>query len=320
MPTRQYIGARYVPKFYTNSVDGSAQWESNVVYEPLTYVTLINGHMYISKKQVPATVGSPSENIKYWLDIGSYNGFIEELQAQIDALDEAKADNTTIGVLETIGAAPTKTYYLGGVFMATDGKMYIVTASSIESPAVLNNDAGGNCEEVTVSDKLNALNATVTENVEALENVEDFYVFSETKSVTVASDGTDTFITLFDKLLVAFYNEIQGETDKIVIDNLYEPTRGVFTVLWRGLYNANQLAPATFAHMHAYTMAFVAGTTFMQGMIDMRETGASHFIVLNHQIVNTTWGGTNLTNYTAEPYTLGEKLTLEYRTARKIVR
>ena len=84
MATRQYIGARYVPKFYQNSVDGSTQWESNVVYEPLTYVTLTNGHMYISKKQVPATVGSPVSNIEYWLDIGSYNGFIEELQDEID--------------------------------------------------------------------------------------------------------------------------------------------------------------------------------------------------------------------------------------------
>ena len=86
MATRQYIGARYVPKFYTNSVDGSAAWESNVVYEPLIYVTLSNGHMYISKKQVPATVGIPSENTEYWLDIGSYNGISEELQQQIDQL------------------------------------------------------------------------------------------------------------------------------------------------------------------------------------------------------------------------------------------
>ena len=96
MATRQYIGARYVPKFYQNSVDGSAQWESNVVYEPLTYVTLTNGHMYISKKQVPATVGSPVSNIEYWLDIGSYNGFIEQLQDEIDTIN-----TVTIPAVET---------------------------------------------------------------------------------------------------------------------------------------------------------------------------------------------------------------------------
>lgn len=86
MATRQYIGARYVPKFYTNSVDGSTAWESNVVYDPLIYVTLSNGHMYISKKQVPATVGVPSENTEYWLDVGSYNGISEELQQEIDEI------------------------------------------------------------------------------------------------------------------------------------------------------------------------------------------------------------------------------------------
>lgn len=88
MATRQYIGARYVPKFYENSVDGSTQWESNVVYDPLIYVTLQNGHMYISKKQVPATVGTPASNVDYWLDMGSYNGFIDSLQNQIDAHTE----------------------------------------------------------------------------------------------------------------------------------------------------------------------------------------------------------------------------------------
>lgn len=103
MPSRQYIGARYVPKFYSNSVDGSTQWENNVVYEPLTYVTLQNGHMYISKKQVPATVGTPASNVEYWLDLGSYNGFIDDLQNQIDIIND-----TTIPNVESEITALTK--------------------------------------------------------------------------------------------------------------------------------------------------------------------------------------------------------------------
>ena len=96
MSTRQYIGARYVPKFYTNSVDGSSLWESNVVYDPLTYVTLSNAHMYISKKQIPATVGTPASNAEYWLDVGSYNGFIDDLQNQINDINDV-----TIPALES---------------------------------------------------------------------------------------------------------------------------------------------------------------------------------------------------------------------------
>lgn len=107
MATRQYIGARYVPKFYQNSVDGSTQWESNVVYEPLTYVTLQNGHMYISKKEVPATVGTPASNIDYWLDVGNYDGFIEQLQDEIDVINgtltslESNKQNKTDNTLDT---------------------------------------------------------------------------------------------------------------------------------------------------------------------------------------------------------------------------
>ena len=105
MANRQYIGARYVPKFYQNSVDGSTQWEANVGYDPLIYVTLTNGHMYISKKQVPATVGSPASNIDYWLDIGSYNGMIQQLQNQIDALvADVNAAATTANSAATAAA------------------------------------------------------------------------------------------------------------------------------------------------------------------------------------------------------------------------
>ena len=88
MATRQYIGARYVPKFYKNSNDGSTQWQPNVVYEPLMWVTLTNGHMYISRKEVPATVGTPADNIEWWLDVGSYNGWVESLDGKIDDLKD----------------------------------------------------------------------------------------------------------------------------------------------------------------------------------------------------------------------------------------
>lgn len=102
MATRQYIGARYVPKFYQNSVDGSTQWENNVVYDPLIYVTLQNGHMYISKKTVPATVGSPAQNIDYWLDVGSYDGYIEDLQNQINAMKNGNVSGSLQNQINTI--------------------------------------------------------------------------------------------------------------------------------------------------------------------------------------------------------------------------
>jgi len=87
MSVRQYIGARYVTKVYENSLDpSSAEWESGRSYEPLTLVTYLNSS-YLSKKEVPASVGDPASNPTYWVITGAYNGQIATLQSQIDALN-----------------------------------------------------------------------------------------------------------------------------------------------------------------------------------------------------------------------------------------
>ena len=86
MATRQYIGARYTIKVYENTVTpGSAEWQANVTYEPITLVTY-NNSSYLSKKQVPASVGNPAANPDYWVITGNYNGQIASLQTQIGTL------------------------------------------------------------------------------------------------------------------------------------------------------------------------------------------------------------------------------------------
>ena len=210
MATRQYIGARYVPKFYTNSVDGSAAWESNVVYEPLTYVTLTNGHMYISKKEVPATVGTPASNITYWLDCGSYNGFIDDLQNQINTLSANKGDKAAIGTIETLGSAPSRTYYGGEVFLGNDGNEYVVTETSIVPPTVLNSGAGGNCVQTTINSELNKLNITtipaLSLEIELLKN----------KSYVVISDSYGNYLDSNNK------NFVESAFAKVGISDYYD--------------------------------------------------------------------------------------------------
>lgn len=82
----QYIGARYVPIWYQNSVDQTANWEVNVEYEPLTWVTTQNNHLYLSKKTVPDNIGTPAQNTDYWLDMGVITGNVQDIQDQIDAI------------------------------------------------------------------------------------------------------------------------------------------------------------------------------------------------------------------------------------------
>ena len=86
MAQLQYIGARYVPIWYHNSVDDSANWEVNVEYEPLTWVTTPNNHLYLSKKTVPDNIGTPAQNTAYWLDMGVIGGDLQSIQDQIDAI------------------------------------------------------------------------------------------------------------------------------------------------------------------------------------------------------------------------------------------
>ena len=83
---RQYIGARYVPKFYENS-GGTAEWQSGVIYEPLTIVTY-NGNSYTSKKPVPASVGNPSANPSYWVATGIFSAQVETLRLAVEALTD----------------------------------------------------------------------------------------------------------------------------------------------------------------------------------------------------------------------------------------
>ena len=80
MATRQYIGARYVPKFYEGS--NGTEWTANTAYEPLTIVTR-NGNSYTSKKLVPASVGAPESYPDYWASTGIYNAQIEGIRTDL---------------------------------------------------------------------------------------------------------------------------------------------------------------------------------------------------------------------------------------------
>lgn len=74
---KQYVGARYVPKFAS-----PVEWASNTSYEALTIVTF-NNASYTSKIPVPPTVGNPANNPNYWALTGNYNAQVEEYIAEV---------------------------------------------------------------------------------------------------------------------------------------------------------------------------------------------------------------------------------------------
>ena len=75
---RQYVGARYVPKF----ADPVA-WASGTSYEAMTIVTY-NFSSYTSKIPVPATVGNPADNPDYWALTGNYNAQVEQYRQEVE--------------------------------------------------------------------------------------------------------------------------------------------------------------------------------------------------------------------------------------------
>lgn len=74
---RQYIGARYVPKF----ADPIA-WDKANSYEALTIVTYLN-NSYTSKKYVPANTEITDTN--YWVITGNYNAQVEQYRQEVVA-------------------------------------------------------------------------------------------------------------------------------------------------------------------------------------------------------------------------------------------
>ena len=99
MAVTQYIGARYVPKFYEGS--SGSEWDANVVYDPLTIVTWI-GSSWTSKKKVPASVGAPNLNPAYWVNTGNYNEQFNEIIQLMYGINSDIADiNNDIGGLDT---------------------------------------------------------------------------------------------------------------------------------------------------------------------------------------------------------------------------
>lgn len=69
---RQYVGARYVPKFM-------GEWNKSLQYEALSVVTYL-GNSFTSKVPVPANIDI--SNKSYWVNTGNYNAQVEAYRQQ----------------------------------------------------------------------------------------------------------------------------------------------------------------------------------------------------------------------------------------------
>ena len=90
---RQYVGARYMPKFL-------GDYDATTEYEALSVVDNGMGTSYVSNKPVP--VGISLDNREYWQVYGTSSGAIINLQNQIDEINDK--DNSIFYTPQMFGA------------------------------------------------------------------------------------------------------------------------------------------------------------------------------------------------------------------------
>lgn len=128
MAELQYIGARYVPKFYENPNTGDMTWKSGVGYEPLTVVKY-NDDTYTSKKPVPSSIGNPAANTSYWAKTADYNAALAaiqqdvlDLQNDVGDVNNLLTDNkTVVGAINEMLTPPNRKYiFIGDSYADAD--------------------------------------------------------------------------------------------------------------------------------------------------------------------------------------------------------
>ncbi len=95
---REYVGARYVPKFM-------GTYDATQIYEALCVVDNGLGTSYISK--IPTPAGTPLTDTDHWAVYGASSGAIINLQNQIDNIEniEIPGITTTIGALSDLNTS-----------------------------------------------------------------------------------------------------------------------------------------------------------------------------------------------------------------------
>lgn len=145
MAIRNYVGARYVPKFAD-----PVEWQANTSYEAMVIVTY-NNASYTSKVPVPPTVGNPAENSKYWALTGNYNAQIEEYRKATAEAQEHARDGIC-AVDEGNNTSATKNHEVNEYFW-WKGKLYRAK-KDIDAGSLLSD--GGNVEEGNIADGVSA--------------------------------------------------------------------------------------------------------------------------------------------------------------------
>ena len=241
MGTRQYVGARYVPKVF--EYNGSSNWVSGIAYEPLTIVTYLN-NSYTSKKPVPSSVGSPNENPEYWANTGDYSGTVSNLTDMVNALSDRVG--TTENDITALNTEVTK---------LTTGKRIVLISDSYGNY--------GNSENKTF----------ITLVKEGLGLVQDVSFFYANNGGASFRGSTNTYLELLQGLTIANHDTI---TDIYVVGGANDASRDIASVK-NGIKAFSDYVKANYVNAKFHIIP--VGITFTDEYISFYKDGES--IALN---------------------------------------
>jgi hypothetical protein len=153
---REYIGARYVPKFM-------GEYDATQQYDALSVVDNGLGTTYISK--VPTPPGTSLDNRDFWIVFGSSSGAIVNLQNQIDTInavlgslsDLTTSDTSTI--VAAINSVLSDLITIIGDLSDLDSSVTTDIVSAINSVISDINGIIGSLDQLSTTDKTSIVNA-----------------------------------------------------------------------------------------------------------------------------------------------------------------
>ena len=224
MPTRQYIGARYVPKFAD-----PVEWSNSLSYEALTMVTHL-GNTFTSKIPVPA--GVDISDTKYWANTGNYNAQVEQYRQEVVNLK-----NDTDKKFTALKFTGSKALLIGDSLNLNDGwGNKLANIANLNSTVVGNGSAGFVTAGITPPyNGMNILN-TVKSAVNNMGTDE-----KESFDYVVVGCGINDQTVNIDTLkanVAEFFDYIRSEFVNAKIFFFVDHTFGQLTVKARKNYNA----------------------------------------------------------------------------------
>lgn len=120
--TRQYIGARYVPRF-------TGTYDPTQAYEALDVVDNGSGTSYIAKVPTPPNI--PLNNTNYWFVYGASSGAIVDLQNRMNAVETGKNNKSELDVANFPGDTPEEKLHAALDYAKDNGYHYILTCNDV---------------------------------------------------------------------------------------------------------------------------------------------------------------------------------------------